>query len=389
MNTKSYGLASNRKKHITALWVLMILLVIVYLIDNLLLGPIVTGIFGNHVLPILLWIFLGVVALNLPPAKYSGKIRFKKLMRWLAFICILITMLITFVQGGMFSFGRSPYDRSVIGVIINALTFGAVIFATAIARTWLVNKFFSKVEVVGVFLVALLFTAIEIPLVSIRVLSDFQGITEFIASTFIPLLAENILATYFAFLGGPVPVFIYQFGIMLFERITPILPNSPWVLNALFSSLSPIIGLILIREVYQYETRQVKITREKEGMFGWLAMAFTFILFIWFALGVFTIYPRVILSGSMEPDISMGDVVLINRDVEAELGDVIAFKMGEVEVVHRIIEVQDINGQTHFVTQGDASDSPDDGTVIAENINGKVTKVVPKIGWLTLLLRGQ
>lgn len=252
-------------------------------------------------------------------------------MRWLAFICIFLTMLITFVQGGLFSFGRSPYDRSVIGVIINAFTFGAVLFTTAVTRTRLVNKFFSKSKVIGVFLVALLFTGIEIPLVSIRVLSDLQGITEFIASTFIPLLVENILATYFAFLGGPIPAFIYQFGIMLFERVTPILPNSPWVINALFSSLSPFIGLILIREVYQYETREVKITREKEGMFGWLAMAFTFILFIWFALGVFTIYPRVILSGSMEPDISRGHVVLINRDAEADLGEVVSFEMGEVE----------------------------------------------------------
>ena len=158
-----------------------------------------------------------------------------------------------------------------------------------------------------------------------------QGITEFIASTFIPLLVENILATYFAFLGGPIPAFIYQFGIMLFERVTPILPNSLWVINALFSSLSLFIGLILIREVYQYETREVKITREKEGMFGWLTMAFTFILFIWFAVGVFTIYPRVILSGSMEPDISRGHVVLINRDAEADLGEVVSFEMGEVE----------------------------------------------------------
>ncbi len=379
----------NRNSHKVYLLVLMIFMFAIYLIDNLLLGPILTGLLGNHILPILLWLSLAVFALALPPAKYTGKVRFKKLMKWLAFICILLTMLITFVQGGLFGFGRSPYDRSVIGVIINAFTFGSVLFATAITRTWLVNKFFSKSEVIGVFLVALLFTGIEIPLVSIRVLSDLQGVTEFLATTFIPLLAENILATYFAFLGGPIPAFIYQFGIMLFQRITPILPNSPWVINALFTSLSPIIGLILIREVYQYETRQVKITREKEGMFGWLAMAFIFILFIWFALGVFTIYPRVILTGSMVPEINVGDVVLINRDAEADLGDVISFEMGEVEVVHRIIEVKNIEGQRHFVTQGDASDSPDDGTVIAENINGKVTGVVPKVGWITLILRGQ
>lgn len=68
MKNKSFRLTSNRKEHIIALWVLMILLVLAYLIDNLLLGPIVTGIFGNYILPILLWICLGVFALNLPPA---------------------------------------------------------------------------------------------------------------------------------------------------------------------------------------------------------------------------------------------------------------------------------------------------------------------------------
>ncbi|MCD5413850.1 MAG: signal peptidase I [Clostridiales bacterium] len=389
MKINSAKLTINRDNHAVCLLILIFFILAIYLIDNLLLGPVIVGIAGNHILPIFLWSLFGVFAYNLPAVKYTGKIRFKKLMRWLAFICILVTMLISLAQGGIFSFGRSPYDRSLIGITINVITLSSVLIATAITRSWLVNRFFSKAEVVGVFIVALFFTVVEIPLISITTLSNIRGVVEFFATTFVPLLGENILATYFAFLGGPIPAFIYQFGIMLFERVTPILPNSPWVINALFSSLSPIIGLILIREVYQYETRQVKITREKEGMFGWLAMAFTFILFIWFALGVFTIYPRVILSGSMEPDISMGDVVLINRDAEADLGDVVSFEMGEVEVVHRIIEVKNIEGQRNFVTQGDASDSPDDGTVIAENINGKVTGVVPKIGWITLLLRGQ
>ena len=41
-------------------------------------------------------------------------------------------------------------------------------------------------------------------------------------------------------------------------------------------------------------------------------------MFYWFCIGVFSIYPTVILTGSMEPGIMPGDAVIIKRVAEED-----------------------------------------------------------------------
>ena len=62
---------------------------------------------------------------------------------------------------------------------------------------------------------------------------------------------------------------------------------------------------------------------------------------IWFSVGVFPIYPIVILTGSMEPVIKAGDLVLIKRiaDEEPKVGEIIQFRRNGVNVCHRIVDI--------------------------------------------------
>lgn len=82
--------------------------------------------------------------------------------------------------------------------------------------------------------------------------------------------------------------------------------------------------------------------------------------------------PFIVLSGSMEPSIMTGDMVLVKiTDAEnLQKGDVIAFKSGTAVVTHRIIDVKTENGEVRYVTQGDANDSPDQTTVKPSDVEG-------------------
>lgn len=76
-----------------------------------------------------------------------------------------------------------------------------------------------------------------------------------------------------------------------------------------------------------------------------------------------------ILSGSMEPNLKVGNVVLVNTlDKDTEIDDVIAFKMGDVPVIHRVIGFE----EDGIVTKGDANVSRDPGVLHKENVIGKV-----------------
>ena len=60
-----------------------------------------------------------------------------------------------------------------------------------------------------------------------------------------------------------------------------------------------------------------------------------------------------ILSGSMEPTLITGEIVLVNtNDVHAKVGEVIAFQTGDHVVIHRVVEIL---ADGSYVTKGDAN----------------------------------
>lgn len=96
----------------------------------------------------------------------------------------------------------------------------------------------------------------------------------------------------------------------------------------------------------------------------------------------------VVLSDSMEPEISAGDAVIVRSvDPEAiESGDVITFVRSEesTPITHRVVEVVETEERLAFRTKGDANDSPDPGLVPAENVTGEVWVVLPYVGYVVM-----
>ena len=90
-----------------------------------------------------------------------------------------------------------------------------------------------------------------------------------------------------------------------------------------------------------------------------------------------------VVSGSMEPEIPVGSLVLVDEAVPEEIaeGEVIAFtseKDKSVVVTHRVIENDKTNGQ--FITKGDANKLKDMNPVPYSNLVGRVVKHYPKVG---------
>jgi len=91
----------------------------------------------------------------------------------------------------------------------------------------------------------------------------------------------------------------------------------------------------------------------------------------------------VVVSGSMEPLISPGDLLVVKKAAPAGLkqGDIITFvdpANPERVVSHRIKEAV---GDS-FITRGDANNADDPEPVPAKNILGKVEYVVPYAGYV-------
>jgi signal peptidase I len=114
------------------------------------------------------------------------------------------------------------------------------------------------------------------------------------------------------------------------------------------------------------------------------SLAIVLLLFSAFSFGG-VVKARIVLTGSMEPAISTGDIIVttpITRK-EPQVGDVIAYQAkrfnGENVAVfsHRIVS-GDI--QSGFVVKGDANKSPDNQKPAAPDILGVVIFVIPFLG---------
>lgn len=96
--------------------------------------------------------------------------------------------------------------------------------------------------------------------------------------------------------------------------------------------------------------------------------------------GVFTV-----LSGSMEPNYSVGDLVYVKPIDPATLkeGDVITFNLNEelVKATHRVVRVDEQN--QHVYTKGDANKIADAAPVHFKNIEGKVSFAIPLLGYVS------
>ncbi len=88
-------------------------------------------------------------------------------------------------------------------------------------------------------------------------------------------------------------------------------------------------------------------------------------------------------SGSMEPSIMTGDIIIVKPDSRYEKNDVITFINREGRTVtHRIAGTNGKGTAVSYVTKGDANRAEDEDTVSFQQVAGKVVLVVPKLGFL-------
>lgn len=99
----------------------------------------------------------------------------------------------------------------------------------------------------------------------------------------------------------------------------------------------------------------------------------------------------VILSGSMQPEIDIGDIVIVKDIEENELQnkDIISFREGQTVITHRIIDIQTLDNQKQFITKGDNNNSADKKGLNIDVIEGKVIATIPFLGKILLLLKGK
>lgn len=135
-------------------------------------------------------------------------------------------------------------------------------------------------------------------------------------------------------------------------------------------SWTSLVLLILLALFLAYYTISNKLAQSRGGKFEPFVSLYT------------------IVSGSMEPNIKVYDVVVskkVSNPSEIKVGDVITFVSTSAmsngfTVTHRVIEVVNTEKGVGYRTQGDNNLSPDTSPALYNNVIGKVIVKIPQLG---------
>ena len=101
--------------------------------------------------------------------------------------------------------------------------------------------------------------------------------------------------------------------------------------------------------------------------------------------------PLTVLTGSMRPAISPGDIVVDETvsPLQVRKGDIVTFREPESKrvVTHRVRKITVGDGYARIVTQGDANDAPERWRIEADGKLGRVVYRVPKMGHVVARIR--
>jgi len=99
-----------------------------------------------------------------------------------------------------------------------------------------------------------------------------------------------------------------------------------------------------------------------------------------------------VLSGSMEPRLNVGDVVVVEQvlPLDVRVGDIVTFRDPEDAsrlITHRVREIEADDRSVGFVTKGDANTSVEHWSVTPDGTIGRVQYHVWRLGYLMFWIR--
>ena len=92
----------------------------------------------------------------------------------------------------------------------------------------------------------------------------------------------------------------------------------------------------------------------------------------------------VVSSGSMEPKLSIDDLVFVKQCKSYAVGDIVVYQSGRILVVHEIISINE--EEESAITRGCANNA-EDAPIRLRDIKGKVIGSLPKVGIVVFALK--
>ena len=308
-------------------------------------------------------------------------------------IYLLFYYMFAYLSGLILGFLKNGYSLRFIMILKNLLPVVPAIALSELVRHIVLSKGkkYSNVVITSI----VMFVLVDVNLIAHSYnLLVFESGLMFFLKICLPAISKNVLLTFLVSKSGYKSGILYRIIVELPLYLLPIFPNFGEYIGVVINFLIPAILMYLLYVNYakQEAVKENVILRK-------ILMVFVVVICavqIFFTSGWFRYFTLTVGSGSMEPNLLVGDIIVIEKKKGDEIknikiGDILVFNHDSIVVVHRVIDIHDVNNSLIFYTQGDNNDSPDNYPISEETVIGTTNMRIPYFGlpvvWLSNLVK--
>lgn len=292
------------------------------------------------------------------------------------------------------SFLKTPTPFTFKTIVWYILPMTLIIVSSEIIRMRLLSqdkklKIFNKNINLSIFLTFIIMVLIDLivytRLYNLSNLDDFLLVIGFVLFSSISC---NLFFNYIANRYGIKGVIVYRLITTLYYYIIPIVPDVYVFFKTFLRMIYPFQMYLVIESTYAKTLLVSSQNTKRKNFVGIVVALILMSLLIMLISCKFKYGVLVVGSKSMTGSIDMGDAVLYERldNRKLEKGKVVVFKKNGLKLIHRIVDIRNVNGQIRYYTKGDANPSMDSGYITKNEIIGFVNFKIKYIGYPTIWL---
>ena len=311
---------------------------------------------------------------------------YHKQVTFLLGLLSILFLLVFYILGLYFGYATSLIKFSLATLLLIVVPTTIIIITSEIIRSiFLVEK-----SIISKILITLAMVLIDVSLyTNINQIITFTGFTNIISFSVFASIASNLLWNYTSIRYGYKPAIIFRLIFTLYEFIIPIIPNIFIYFRCFLRIIYPYIIYIILEMLYSRKEVVVAVKARRRDNIITVILLTIMIVIIMLVSCEFKYGLLVIGTGSMKGTIDIGDAILYEsyegQNIKEE--QVIVFERDNMKVVHRVIDIKEVNGIKRYYTKGDANTRKDTGYITSEEIIGFVKFKIKYIGYPTLALQ--
>ena len=304
-------------------------------------------------------------------------------------ILFLSFFLIYYLFGLIINFVKPENYFTLYGIFNFIVPYILFIILKEILRYQLINKL-PKLKI-NIIFVCILFIILDIILyINASIFDNASSLFVFIVVNLLPAVSSNIVCSYVVCKVSYVANIFWLLIFNLYSILLPIVPDTGIFIGSLIKFLFPFLILYVVYSYFRKRNRNLHVKSKKlnfKVLISEIVLYLFGVIIIYLASNAFRFSVLAIASGSMTPQIYRGDVVLFDKKINVEnleVGQIIVYKYNSTTIVHRLTNIELVDGEYYFYTKGDANEAADNYIVYENMIVGVVLYKIPYVGLPTV-----